>query len=202
MKKIVIILAIFLTGSTVMAQKNTANLFGVSWEVAFPGGDFVSEPSYLGGKLEYRHFFSDKFAAGVSLAWNNFDEYVNKTTYENEDQTQAVTTDMERFVFNMPMTIDFFYHFKAGTKFSPYLGLGVGAQYSSQEAYYNIYFSEENNWGFVARPQIGTLFSLQPASPTRFILAAGYNYSTNKNESFNIDNQQHFWISIGIGWKN
>jgi outer membrane protein W len=202
MKKLMIILAICLTSGTVMAQKNTSNFFGVSWEVAFPNGDFVSDPSFLGGKVEYRHFFSDKIAAGVTLAWSNFDEYVNKKTYENADQTQAITTDMERFVFSMPITADVYYNFKAGDRFTPYVGLGVGAQYSKQEAYYNIYLSEESNWGFVARPQIGTLISLQPASPTRLILAAGYNYATNKNESFRIDNQQHFWISVGIGWKN
>jgi outer membrane protein W len=202
MKKIMIILAIFFTCGTVMAQKNTGNLFGVSWEVAFPNGDFVSKPSYLGGRVEYRHYFSDKIAAGLSLAWNNYDEYVDHKTYENADQTQAITTDMERFVFSMPITADFYYHLKAGNRFSPYVGLGLGAQYSSQEAYYNIYVSDENNWGFVARPQIGTLINLQPTSPTKLILAAGYNYATNKNESFRIDNQQNFWVSIGIGWKN
>jgi len=202
MKKLMIILAIFLTGGSLMAQNKGANFFGLSWEVAFPAGDFVTEPSLLGGKGEFRHFFTDKIAAGVTLAWNNYDEYVSQKTYENADQTQAVTTDMERFVFNMPITADVFCHFKAGKRFEPYVGLGLGAQYSSQEAYYNIYVSEEKNWGFVARPQVGTLISLQPASPTRLILAAGYNYATNKNESFRIDNQQNFWISIGIGWKN
>ena len=202
MKKLMIILAIFLTGGSLMAQNKGDNFFGVSWEVAFPSGDFISKPSLLGGKGEFRHFITDNIAAGVTLAWNNYDEYVSRKTYENADETQAITTDMQRYVFNLPITADVFYHFKTGGRFEPYVGLGLGAQYSSQEVYYNIYVTDDKNWGFVARPQIGTLISLQPTSPTRLILAAGYNYATNKNESFRIDNQQNFWISIGIGWKN
>jgi outer membrane protein W len=200
MKKIILIwAAVIVTGLTAQAQQ-MQNFFGVSWEVAFPGGDFVSKPSYLGAKLEYRRFLSDKLSLGATLSWNNYDEYVSRKTYENEDQTQAVTTDMERFVFNLPMTADVFYYFKGGTKFLPYIGVGLGAQYSDQEAYYNIYVSEEENWGFVARPQIGTFINWGATNPTKFILAAGYNYATNKNTAFNMDSQTNFWVSLGIGW--
>ena len=202
MKKSIIVLAIILfSGSATMAQ-GVKNLFGVSWEVAFPAGDFVSKTSFAGGKVEYRHFIKPSFSIGATIGWNNYEEYVTRQTYENADQTQAITTDNDRFVFNMPMTADFFYYFQSAGKVKPYAGVGVGAQYSSQEIYYNIYVSDEKNWGFVARPQIGALIRVQPTSPTFFMVGAGYNYATNKNETFKVDNLSNFWVSIGICFAN
>jgi outer membrane protein W len=202
MKKIMIGIAmILLSGSSLMAQ-DIRNLFGVSWEVAFPGGDFIKKPSFLGGKLEYRYFVKPNLSLGATLSWNNYEEYVGTKTYENADQTQAITTDNERFVFAMPMTADLFYYFKSGGKVIPYAGVGIGAQYASQEVYYNIYYSEEKNWGFVARPQIGALIRLQPTSPSTLMIGAGYNYGTNKNESFKVDNLSNFWVSIGFAFAN
>jgi len=55
------------------------------------------------------------------------------------------------------MTIDGFYYLEGGATFQPYVGIGLGAQYSSQSIYYNIFVTEDKNWGFIARPQIGTL---------------------------------------------
>ena len=202
MKKSIIVLAIILfSGGSLMAQ-GVKNLFGVSWEVAFPVGDFIGKTSFSGAKLEYRHFVKPSFSIGTTLSWNNYEEYVSKKTYENADQTQAVTTDNDRIVFNLPITADFFYYFQSSGKIKPYAGVGLGAQYSAQEVYYNIYVSEEKNWGFVARPQIGALIHLQPTNPTFFMVGAGYNYATNKNESFKVDNLANFWVSIGVCFGN
>jgi outer membrane protein W len=202
MKKIIII---FFTLFAFLLSANAQrlhNLYGLSWEVAFPTGDFVKEASYQGGKFEFRHFLKPNMSVGATIGWNNYDEYVTRQTYENADQTAAVTTDNERFIFNLPMTVDGFYYFKDGGRFMPYIGVGLGAQYSSQEVYYNIYVTEDDNWGFIARPQIGSLIDLGVNSPTRLMIGAGYNYSTNKNESFKIDNFQNFWVSIGISFTN
>jgi len=200
-KSIIILVVILFSGGSLMAQ-SVKNLFGVSWEVAFPAGDYITKPSFAGGKLEYRHFLKPSFSIGATLGWNNYEEYVSSKTYENADQTQAITTDNDRFVFNLPMTADFFYYFESDGKLKPYAGVGVGAQYSNQEIYYNIYYSEENNWGFIARPQIGAIYRFQPTSPTSFMIGAGYNYATNKNESFKVDSQSNFWVSIGICFAN
>jgi hypothetical protein len=34
------------------------------------------------------------------------------------------------------------------------------------------------------------------------LLGAGYNFATNKNETFRIDNMQSFWVSIGVAFTN
>jgi outer membrane protein W len=202
MKKLIIILIITIAFTQSGNAQLLHNLYGVSWEISFPSGDFVKKTSFSGGKFEYRHFLKESLSVGATIGWNNYEEYQTRQTYENADQTTAVTTDNQRYVFNLPMTIDGFYYMKESGHFKPYIGLGLGAQYSSQEVYYNIFVTEDNNWGFIARPQIGTLIKFSENSPTRLMVGAGYNYSTNKNETFHIDNLQNFWVSIGISFVN
>ncbi len=60
----------------------------------------------------------------------------------------------------------------------------------------NIYGAESNNWGFVARPEIGLLakFNYDIAG----LLGEAYNYSTNKNNAFNISHLSQIPITIGV----
>jgi hypothetical protein len=202
MKKLFFIIAIFSLSTLELHAQRLHNLYGLSWEVGLPTGDFVSKPSWLGGKMEYRRFLNERFSVGATLGWNNFEEYVPRQTYENEDQTSAITTDNQRFVFSLPITGDVFYYFGTYGKFVPYAGIGLGGQYTAHKAYYNIYVTDDKGWGFVARPQIGTLINLGVTNPTKFMVAAGYNYSTNKSTVFRTDNFQNFWISLGICFTN
>jgi outer membrane protein W len=202
MKKLFFIIAFFSLTATEADAQRLHNLYGISWEVGFPTGDFVTKPSLLGGKVEYRRFVKENFSVGATLGWNNFEEYVPRQTYENEDQTSAITTDNQRFVFSLPMTVDVFYYFGTHGKFVPYAGIGLGGQYAAYKTYYNIYVTDDKGWGFVARPQIGTLINMGVTNPTKFILAAGYNYSTNKSTVFRTGNFQNFWLSLGVCFTN
>jgi hypothetical protein len=203
MKKLFILSGIVLMSVMATQAQLLHNLYGISWEISLPVGKaFLSNASFLGGKVEYRHFIKRNFSLGTTLGWNNYQEYVPRQTYENADQTEAITTDNQRFIFNLPMTVDGFYYFEQGKHFRPYIGLGLGAQYSSQAAYFNIYVKEDKNWGFVARPQVGAYVPFSKFGHNGLLLAAGYNYATNKNETFRINNMQSFWISIGIGITN
>jgi outer membrane protein W len=203
MKKLFILIGILVICATATQAQLLHNLYGISWEVSFPTGKaFVSSTSFLGGKFEYRRFIKRNISLGTTLGWNNYEQYVSRETYENADQTQAITTDNQRFIFNLPVTVDGMYYFEQGKHFRPYVGLGLGAQYSSQEAYFNIFVKEDKNWGFVARPQIGAYVPFSEFSHNGLILGAGYNFATNKNETFRIDNMQSFWVSIGIAFTN
>lgn len=203
MKNIIIFFIVSIVIAIPARAQKMHNLYGISWELAFPTGNFVKETSFSGGKFEYRHFVKPNFSLGGTISWNNYEEYVEKQTYENANQSAAVTTDNQRFIFNLPVTVDGFYYLGGSHQmFQPYVGIGIGAQYSAQEVYYNIYVTDDNNWGFVARPQIGALVKFSEMNNTRFLIGAGYNYSTNKNESFRIDNFQNFWVSIGVSFVN
>jgi hypothetical protein len=203
MKKLFILLGIMFMSALSSQAQLLHNLYGISWEASFPVGEtFVSKASFLGGKFEYRHFIKRNISLGATIGWNNYEEYVPRQTYENEEQTQAITTDNQRFIFNLPMTADVFYYFEKSKRVRPYVGLGLGAQYSSQAAYFNIYLKEDKNWGFIARPQIGALIPFSEYGHGGLLLGAGYNFATNKNETFRIDNMQSFWVSIGVAFTN
>jgi outer membrane protein len=200
-RKIILTAIVAFTMAFAQAQR-LHNLYGFSWEVSFPSNDLVDKVSYNGGRLEYRHFMNENLSIGGALSWNNFSQYYPRSTYENADQTQAITTDTYRAIFNLPITVNGHYYFGEGAYFKPYVGLGLGTMYSDQEVYYNIFVTEDENWGFIARPEIGTLINFSTTSNVRMMLGAGYNYATNKNTSFNINNLSNFWVSVGIAFIN
>jgi outer membrane protein W len=200
---IIIILTVFSNSS--FAQEKSASsspisqFVGISWEIAIPQGDVISKTSTAGGRLEYRKFLSNKFSAGIAISMNSVEQYYNTKTYEKFDGSIAVTTDMIRQAFTMPMTLTAHYYPELTNRIiKPYIGLGLGAEYSSQNLYYNIYVIENNNWGFVARPEIGTLlfFSDKLAG----IASAGYNYSTNKIDELGVDGFKQITFNVGLAF--
>jgi hypothetical protein len=100
MKKLFILIGIFFISATATQAQLLHNLYGFSWEVSFPvGKTFISNPSFLGGKFEYRHFIKRNISLGATIGWNNYQQYVSRETYENAAQTQAITTDNQRYIF-------------------------------------------------------------------------------------------------------
>jgi outer membrane protein W len=186
----------------VMAQETETtstlpdNMIFVGYEVAIPtNNDYLSETSWSGFRFEYRHMVTPNVSIGLAVSFNTFDEYFTRQTYQMPDGTGAITSDMIRQIYTSPMTASVHYYLD-GNNIRPYVGLGLGAQYSEQNAYFNIYGVSSNNWGFVTRPEIGILGRFN--SNVSGFLSVAYNYSTNKNESFNIDHLSQIPISIGL----
>ena len=203
-----IILKAFLTVGILISLQGTAqtpaerDLVAFSWEISSPtSNNYINETSLSGWRLEYRKGIKNNLSVGLAMSWSAFDEYVHTKTYTTPGKTKAITTDMIRQVYTLPLTVIGHYYFNSKSKIlQPYVGLGMGAQYSEHKAYLNIYELIEKNWGFTARPELGTLVKFSSHSPTRALLSFGYNYSTNKNEAFNVDNWSHFTVNVGIGF--
>lgn len=172
-----------------------------SWEIAIPTGNkYLTETSLSGWRLEYRRMIKENFSVGLAVSWNAFDENVPTKTYSSPSNASAVTTDMIRQVYTVPITAIGHYYFNTGMRLlQPYIGIGLGTQYAENNTYFNIYQLTENNWGFVGRPEIGAVISFGQSSPVKGLVSAGYNWSTNKNEGFDIDNWAHFTVNVGIG---
>lgn len=198
MKKLLFLLFFINAFNEVNAQPGIgkADKFFLGYEAAFPGGDFISKPSWVGGRAEYRHMIKPNISFGIGMSWNSFEDYVPRTTYQKPDGTGAVTTDLVKDIYTVPITASLHYYFNGGKQITPYVGLGLGTQYSDQNLYFNIFSIGENNWGFVARPEIGLLHPVNDA--IGLYLSAAYNYATNKNETLGIDNIPHFAIGIGF----
>jgi len=76
----------------------------------------------------------------------------------------------------------------------------LGGQYLNQSLYYNVYVSDEDGWGFVARPEAGVIIKPNEFKEWGFLIAANYSYATNKTELLNLDSFKNFGITIGIGF--
>lgn len=202
MKYLKIVLLLLGTGcfSFAKAQTHSPDFFGVSWEIAFPANSgYLTKTSLAGGRLEYRRKLNPQFSVGIAASWNSFDQYFGSQTYQSKDGGRAVTTDMVRQIYTVPITLIGHYYPKMANKaIQPYIGIGLGTQYAEQNAYFNIYELSNYNWGFVARPEIGTFFNFQ--SNFKIMLTASYNFATNKNSEFNISHINQFGINVGVGW--
>jgi len=188
-------------GQTLPSERD---LTAFSWEISVPtSNNYINATSLSGWRFEYRKGIKHNISVGVAISWSAFDEYVGTTTYSTPNKTRAITTDMIRQVYALPLTLIGHYYMNTKSKmFEPYLGVGLGTQYAEHKAYLNVYEIVETNWAFVARPEIGTLLKFSNNSPVRGLLSVGFNLSTNKNEAFDVDGWKHLTFNIGIGIGN
>lgn len=181
-------------------SRTADNQFVVNWEFAIPySSNFINDNSYRGGRFDYKHFVDGgNIAIGASLGWNSYNEYFEPALYESPDKSTAVYTDMVRHVYTLPMSVNAYYYiYKRNIK--PYIGLGVGTQYSEQESFFNIYVVSDSNWGFLLKPEVGLQFEVN--STFGIATYATYNYATNANDSFNIDKLASINIGAGLYWE-
>lgn len=171
-----------------------------SWEISYPtSNNYITATSLSGWRFEYRKGIKSNLSVGIAMSWSAFDEYVGTKTYSSPGKTRAITTDMIRQVYTLPITLNAHHYFTTKSKMlQPYVGLNLGAQYAEHKAFLNIYELEETNWGFTARPEVGSMIRFSSNSPVKALLALGYNYSTNKNEAFDVDNWSHVTFNVGI----
>jgi outer membrane protein W len=202
MKKLLVILLLLCvvavkTNAQQKLQHKVEDRFYIGYEVGIPSG-FIEKTSWRGGRLEYRHKLKSDLSFGVSMAWNSFEEYVNRNTYQKADGTGALTTDMVKSVYVLPITATIHKYIRAGKRTLPYIGVGIGTQYTDQTIYANIYGINDYNWGFNVRPEIGVDFPLNDF--TAIFLSATYNYATNSYEDLGGDKLQHFAVTIGFSF--
>ncbi len=187
-------------GSQIYTFSNLADdQFTLNWEMAMPyANGYLEETSYSGGRMDYRHFTSESIAVGVSLGWNSYDEYSEKQLYEKEDGSSAIYSDAVRHLYTLPMAVNAYYYIYR-QNLRPYLGIGIGAQYSEQTTYFNIYGISESSWGFLVKPEVGLQYEF---SDTFGLTAyAAYSYATNQSDAFKIDELTSLGIGVGAYWE-
>lgn len=198
MKKIITILfvsAFFI--NVCPAQHTGENEFYLNWLSGIPvGTNFLSQYSPRGFNFGYNRFVSDKTAVGFDMGWNNYYEYKARQTYQLPDG--AATSDFYKYLYTLPMTLTVTQYFNGGKIATPYAKLGLGAQYSEQNLYYNVYETTNDNWGFVAIPEVGALFHFGQYSPWAAMVAVRYQFSTNSSPNFNITNVQTLNFLLGV----
>jgi outer membrane protein W len=202
MKKSAYILIIMLAGFCKYSKAQTygtaqgTNIFMVGYEVAVPtNNNYLTATSWNGWRLDYRYMIKPNISVGIAASFNSFSEYFTKQTYQRPDGTGAVTSDMIRHIYTAPITASVHYYFE-GKMIKPYVGIGLGTEYSEQNAYFNIYVSGVKNWGFVARPEAGAFAKF--SSDFGAFISVAYNYATNSNDDFKIDHLSQIPITVGV----
>ncbi|WP_448697865.1 outer membrane beta-barrel protein [Mucilaginibacter sp. AW1-3] len=198
MKKLAYII-ILLTGFCKYAQGQfpvKTNLFFVGYQVAIPtNNNYLTSTSWSGFNFDYRYMIKPNISVGIGNSFNSFSQYFPQQTYEKSDGSGSVTSDMVRHIYTAPITASIHYYL-AGKMIKPYVGIGMGAEYSEQDAYFNIYTVYSKNWGFVVKPEAGA-FAMFSSNVGGFISVA-YNYSTNSESDFHIDHLSHIPITVGF----
>ena len=122
-----------------------------------------------------------------------------RQTFQKPDGNGAVTTDFVAQIYQVPITATVHYYFKESKLLKPYAGIALGGQYLQQSLYYNVYVSDDDNWGFVARPELGTI--IKPGEHVHnwgFLLAANFSYSTNKTDLIDNNSFKNFGVTVGV----
>jgi len=203
-KSFIIIIALAFSTIYSFAQKKYTpgsmdQLIAFSWEITVPAGNdnLITKTGLAGGRFEYRKFVNPNFSAGIAVSFNGVEQLFDRKTYEKPDGSLAVTTDMVRQSFTMPITlIGHYYPTITNHMVKPYFGLGLGTQYASQNIFYNIYVIDHSDWGFFAKPEIGTLIMFNHNSSG--LVSVGYNYSTNKIDDLGINKFTSLTFNLGI----
>lgn len=200
-----ILLTVIIGSSSVNAQdgalsRNFDQFMSFAWDVNIPLGDsYAEDVSYSGGKFEFRKMIDDKFSLGFDVSWNSYSTYKPTQTYHFNEATD-VTTDLYKFNYTLPLAVTAHYYLPTYSVFVPYFGLGMGAMYSQPKLYFNIYEINQENWGFLLRPEIGTVIKFDPMGDTGILLAARYSYSTNEEPTFRISDMSALGFQLGFVW--
>lgn len=200
--KIVFSLLFLLTVNVLHAQQERREpafntIAFLAWDISSPQNDFVKKTSFSGGTFGYRKMLKNgNVSVGADVSWNSHHEYAPKQTYQLKDG--AVTTDLYKYLYTLPLTLNTHYYFKAGKSIHPYVGVALGATYADEQLYYNTFVTEDTQWGFLVRPEVGALIKLGTNSGWAILAGVRYSYSTNKQTEFKIDNLQSFGYQLGI----
>ncbi len=177
--------------------------FSAHWLLGSPvGGDFVKNFTGWGANLEGHYYITDRFAAGLFVSWTTYMEYFPRATYPLPNGNGAITMDKYQTIFELPFGVSSKFHLTSESGIvDPYVGLKLGANYSEQHRYYNIFEDYDQNWGFVVQPELGITISPMEGRMVAFNLSVFYSYSTNSSDYFDINGLSDLGLRLGLNFR-
>ena len=185
------------------AQESTSppmktETFLIGYQVTSPNNTgYLTETSWAGGHLEYRRMIKSNLSVGISAGWNTFEQYFPRTTVQKEDGTGAITSDLIRNIYTVPITANV-HHYFTGKRTNPYVGLGLGTQFKDERHFANIYQFSAETWGFLVKPEVGIM--TQFSGNVGGFFNVSYNYDTSGSDIFDQEDWQHWAFTLGLAF--
>jgi Outer membrane protein beta-barrel domain len=193
MKKILIITAMTITASGIFLKASAQEYFSAQYVMAFPVNDlsdYISETSFRGIGFEYQTKVNTNIAAGISLGWNTFYERKPYATYR--DGNASLSGIQYRYSNAVPAHITGQY-FLNEKKFAPFVGFGIGANFTRRTTDMGLYRWEEEAWSFSLRPEVGFMFHLRETTALKVALRYNEVFQTSE-----LDDQSFFSLGLGL----
>jgi len=170
-------------------------IFSVNYSLGIPNGslhNFISNKMINGFNADVRSFITDKFAAGLSIGWNNFKEQYPRETYPNGNGSYSSVRT--KYLSTAPVMLTGFYHFTTNKKINPYATAGAGIHLVTYNKWDGAFGDSKSSVKFGARLGAGVLV---PFTDTFGLnLTARYNYAAfSYNEVKDI---QYLDVSLGL----
>lgn len=183
------------------AQTTESAYFNIDWQYNFPNGiDFADKSSGWGMNFEGGYFITPNIAVGGFLAYHSNHKYIPRQTLQLSDGS-ALNTDQQHTVFQLPFGVTGRYTFNRGEVFQPYVSAKIGMQYARLSSEYNIFESNDNNWGFYISPEVGLNIFPWFYRPGIHV-AAYFSYATNNGHlmTYSVDGMSNFGLRLGVAF--
>ena len=184
--------------NTAKAQVYSRAYGQIGWQFDFPiNSGFDDKMNDLGLYMEGGYYLTPRISVGGFVNLNNKSNYVPRQTFT--DGSISMTTDQVRTLTQVPFGASLRYRFSWRSRWQPYVGAKLGANYTYAESAQQVYTYKDKSWGFYASPEIG--INLYPFKHKNigFNLSSYYNYSGNRSDVFFSDTKGYNNIGIRIG---
>lgn len=196
MKKIYIILLFILISSTARISAQN-NMMGVQYSIGYSTGDFnnfIGKVAFRGMSLDYHNLVTENIGVGFEIGWNYFWEAKDYATYT--EGSMSLSGKQYRYCLATPFLVSLNYYLAPGEMINPFIGFGLGTEYTRNELKMGLYERSSDVFHFVMKPEIGVF--VNPGGNAGIYISARY-YDALK--SGNIGKRSYFTTNIGLLWQ-
>lgn len=154
--------------------------------------DFISNPSFRGLTLDYRHEVTPQILVGISAGWYTFYKDAGADSYTTSDGSITASGHQYRYLNSVPLLVTADYYF-SDHNLKPFAGLGVGTTYNRVDLEMGMYTIRVDPWQFSLAPEAGLAYRI--AEGTSALVSVRYNISFSSRD---LDTQSFLGLNIGL----
>lgn len=188
-----------LVPDTAKAQINPRAYYQVGWQFDFPvNSNFTNKMNDLGLYLDAGYYLAPNISLGGFINLSTRSDYIPRQTFN--EGTVSINTDQVHSFIQVPFGASLRYRFAWRSRWQPYVGAKLGANYAEAESAQQLYIYNDKSWGVYASPEAGiNLFPFRQKY-IGFNLAAYYSYASNHNNVFysRMEGMNNWGIRVGL----